>query len=213
MIKIVQGIFDNMKDEAPPSATVVAEARTCYQEMLNDGDDGDNNNNNNGAATPKKGGTNSKSQMEHLVASGQLVTVPHDGGSGGIFPLPSGSSSGSVFSMWDLQTGEQVVAGNSEELPSMHQSLAGVAVISFFTQLARPQLAPPMPLLTIPPSTAAATSSSLQPNDARQRGRATVSTGLFQYSNYSHSHHLRKGNAGNDTSGKMDTAYMDKSSS
>ena len=193
MIEIVQGILDNMKDEAPPSATVIAEARTRYQEMLNDddddddgddGDDGDNNNNNNnGAATPKKGGTNSKSRMERLVASGQLVTVPRDGGSGGIFPSPSGSSTGSVFSVWDPQTGEQVVAGNSEELPSTHQSLAGVAAISSFTQLARPQLAPPVPLLTIPPSTAAAASSSLP----RQGGRATMSTGLFRYSNYSQS--------------------------
>ena len=119
MIEIVQRILDNMKDEAPPSAAVIAEACARYQEMLvhvpgDDGDDG------NGAATLKRGSsTNSKRRVDELydpLASGQVFTLP-PGGSGSIISFPSGSSSGS-FSMYSLGGGPQFITRNFHSLPN-----------------------------------------------------------------------------------------------
>jgi hypothetical protein len=132
MIEIVQRILDDMKDEAPPSAAVIAEARARYQEMLDhvpgddddydddgydDGDDDDGGNDGNGAATLKRGSsTNSKRRMELLLQSGELIAVPPGGGSGSILSWPSGSSSGS-YSMWSMHGGCQFLAGDPSSLP------------------------------------------------------------------------------------------------
>lgn len=134
MIEIVQRILDNMKDEAPPSAAVIAEARARYQKMLvhvpgddgddgyNDGDDGcndgDNGDDGNGAATNSKR-RDSKRRVDELddpLASGQVFTLP-PGGSGSIISFPSGSSSGS-FSMYSLGGGPQLITRNFHSLPN-----------------------------------------------------------------------------------------------
>jgi len=130
MIEIVQRILDNMKDEAPPSAAVIAEARARYQEMLvhvpgDDGDDGYNDGNDgDGAATLKRGSStnskcrDSKRRVDELydpLTSGQVFTLP-PGGSGSIISFPSGSSSGS-YSMYSLCGGPQLITGNFRSLP------------------------------------------------------------------------------------------------
>ena len=127
MIDIVQRILDNMKDEAPPSAAVIAEARARYQKMLvhvpgDDGDNGDNDGDNgddgNGAATNSKR-RDSKRRVDELddpLASGQVFTLS-PGGSGSIISVPSGSSSGS-FSMYSLGGGPQLITRNFHSLPN-----------------------------------------------------------------------------------------------
>jgi hypothetical protein len=178
MIEIVQRILDDMKDEAPPSATVITEARARYQKMLNgddddddDGDDddydddgyddGDDGNDGNGAATLKRGSSTNSKRL--AVPPG-----PPGGGSGSIFSWPSGSSSGS-YSMFSLRGGRQYFADDPSSL--------GPRLLPF---PAEPF--PPLPPLQPLPSTVVHSLRSRARGGRRgSRRKVTASTGVIHY--------------------------------
>jgi len=138
MIEIVQRILDDMKDEPPPSAAVVSDARKRYQEKLDydvhvpddDDDDDDDGGDGDGAATLKKRSSKSKQRVELLVERGELFTVPAAGG-GDI--SPPGTLSGPLFGVLNAH-GDGVYASEQNLLPTSFSwrlpgvtSLAGVA--------------------------------------------------------------------------------------